>query len=254
MSVVRGVWCVRSHVWWHLTSPSPCSNSSKCITPSLLVLCKNVQHYILHMGIRAQKPHTIHIIHPTSVIIMNVDIDPNSITASDYALMCTHWKAPDPNKAGKELTLYRCPKEACVSIPTKRFAKCNNNLDGRFVFVNKGSGFTNLKQHLSKCIGSESCLQMVIEAKKLEQSKSTQRLLTDLPVMSHLKTRSVREKVIYDFAQFVVDKGQPLTRVDDEFFRKLVYRSHGVQSISNPVCKKTVKQKNRKLISTVILF
>mmetsp|Transcript_6676 Transcript_6676/g.8726 ORF Transcript_6676/g.8726 Transcript_6676/m.8726 type:complete len:161 (-) Transcript_6676:134-616(-) len=77
--------------------------------------------------------HTIHIIHPTSVIIMNVDIDPNSITASDYALICTHWKAPDPNKAGKELTLYRCPKEACVSIPTKRFAKCNNNLDGRFV-------------------------------------------------------------------------------------------------------------------------
>ena len=49
-------------------------------------------------------------------------------------------------------------------------------------------------------------------------------------------------KVIYDFVQFVVDKGQPLTCVDDEFFRKLVYRSHGVQSISNPVCKKTVRE------------
>ena len=108
--------------------PSPCSNSSKFITPYLLVLCKNVQHYILHMGIRAHKPHTIHIIHPTSVIIMNVDMDPNSITASDYALICTHWKVPDPSKAGKQLTTYRCPKEACVSIATKRYAKCDNNL------------------------------------------------------------------------------------------------------------------------------
>ena len=32
------------------------------------------------MGIRAHKPHTIHIIHPTSVIIMNLDVDPNRIT------------------------------------------------------------------------------------------------------------------------------------------------------------------------------
>ena len=119
---------------------------------------------------------------------MNVDIDPNSITASDYALMCTHWKAPDPNKAGKELTLYKCPKEACVSIATKRYTKCDNNLDGRSIFVNKGAGFTNLKQHLSKCIGPVPCLKMVMEAKKIEQSKSSQqqRLLTDLPIMAHL--------------------------------------------------------------------
>jgi len=83
-----------------------------------------------------------------------------------------------------------CPKEACVSIATKRYTKCDNNLDGRFIFVNKGTGFTNLKQ---------------------KWSGQQQRLLTDLPIMAHLKSRSASEKVIYDFVQMIVDKSQPLS-------------------------------------------
>ena len=115
-------------------------------------------------------------------------------------------KVPDPSKAGKQVKTYRCPKEACVSIATKRYTKRDNNLDGRFIFVNKGAGFTNLKQHLSKCIGPVPCLNMFMEAKKIELSKSSrqQRLLTDLPITAHLKSRSAPEKVIYDFVQMTV--------------------------------------------------
>jgi len=81
-----------------------------------------------------------------------------------------------------------------------------------------------------------------MEAKKIELSKNgqQQRLLTDLPIMAHLKSRSVREKVIYDFLQMIVDKGLPLSCVDDGFFRKLVYGSHGLEQCGNPVCKQTV--------------
>jgi len=39
----------------------------------------------------------------------------------------------------------------------------------------------------------------------------------------------------------IVDKGQPLSCVHDGFFRKLVYRSHGVEKCGNPVCRKTVR-------------
>jgi len=84
---------------------------------------------------------------------------------------------------------------------------------------------------------------MVMEAKKIEQSKcgQQQRLLTDLPIMAYLKSRSTREKSIYNFEQMIVDKGEPLSCVDEEFYRKLVYRSYGVVKCDNPVCKKTVR-------------
>jgi len=201
----------------------------------------SITPYIWEYQLINHAPSTL--IHPTSVIIMNLDVDPNSITASDYVLICTHWKVPDPSKAGKQLTTYRCPKGACVSIATEIYTKYDNNSDGRFIFVNKGTGFTNLKQHLSKCIGPAPCLKMVMEAKKIELSKSghQQRLLTDLLIMAHFKSRSARENVIYDFVQKIVDKGQPLRCVDDGFFRKLVYRSHGVEKCGNPVCRKTVR-------------
>ena len=87
---------------------------------------------------------------------------------------------------------------------------------------------------------------MVKEAKRLEsENKSTgsqQQTLFDSPIFAGLKKRSQRDKVIFDFIQLIVDKDAPISCVNDEFYRTLVYRSHGIVNPGRPVCKKTVRE------------
>ena len=59
-----------------------------------------------------------------------------------------------------------------------------------------------------------------------------------MSVMKHLKARSPREKIILEFVTMVVDKNQPLTNVDDTYWRSLVYGRHGYAEEEAAVCKK----------------
>ena len=56
---------------------------------------------------------------------------------------------------------YRYPKEICISIAAKTSKSSPNNMDGRYVFVANKNGFSNLKNHLHKCIEANTCMEMV---------------------------------------------------------------------------------------------
>jgi len=126
---------------------------------NLLVAAIRLNGWYLELGIWnlelcSKTDSTIRAHKPLSVIIMNLDVDPNSITASDYALICTHWKVPDPSKAGTQLMTYRCPKEVCISIATKRFTKCdNNNFDRRFILLTRELGLQTLSNTCRSVLG-----------------------------------------------------------------------------------------------------
>ena len=49
----------------------------------------------------------------------------------------------------------------------------------------------------------------------------------------------------------IIEKGQPLSNVEDDYWRTLVYRSHGVNNISSPVCKRTVGEVILELMTRV---
>ena len=183
---------------------------------------------------------------------MEVDNDTAGVSPCDYALICTSWTIPDPTKPGKVVTKYRCPKEACSSIKLEKFENCDNYPDGRYVFVNSSSGWSNLKTHLSSCIGSE-CINMVKEAKKLQDESKTRgnwqrTLLFNMPILASLKTRTHHEKVIFDFIQMIVDKDAPISCVDDDFYRTLVYHSHGLTGLLALVNLFARRKKNNWII------
>ena len=170
-----------------------------------------------------------------------------------YLLLCESWDVPDPAKAGNYFKCYRCPKEECKFKTTPKSANAKKiqdkdgryrNPDGRYTFTHTERGFTNIRTHLQGCIGVKESLELVeaaLQLKKEKESGKTQRRLTDMSVMKHLKARSPREKIILEFVTMVADKNQPLTNVDDTYWRSLVYGRHGYAEEEAAVCKKTVR-------------
>ena len=152
------------------------------------------------------------------------------------------------------MTCYRCPKELCISIAAKTSKPSANNTDGRYAYIDNKKGFSNLKAHLEKCIGANICMEMVsaqVKQDELAKKGVQQVTLFDMPCMAALKARPARDKVIYEFIKMIIEKGQPISNVEDNYWRTLVYRSHGVNNISSPVCKRTVGEVILELMTRV---